>query len=177
MTAFMIASISGIAFTISFLSQNLTLSRIGIPALLYRTSSIHSTGKEQASDLAHQWQKIYDRGHIMGPGAALMSTSSFIYALKKTESLSDNLSDNHKVLLITAASLPTMIFPYTYLLMDGINQELFWRAGTRKKSPSGPNASAKLSTTELVQKWGYYNLVRAFIPALGGLCGAIVLCA
>lgn len=173
MAAFMTASISGIAFTTSFLSQNLTLSLIGLPAMLYRSPNTPSTGKEQATDVvAHQWQKVYDRGHIMGPGAALMATLSFIYALEKTE----NLSENHRLLLITAASLPALIFPYTYFLMNGINQELFWRAGTLKKSRSGTNANAKLSTAELVQKWAYYNLARAFIPALGGLCGAVALC-
>jgi hypothetical protein len=172
MAALTIASISGIAFTISFLSQNLTLSLIGIPAMLYQRPGALSTDKEQALVLVHQWHRVYDRGHIMGPGAALMATLSFICALRNT----GNLSEGHTLLLITAASFPVLIFPYTYIFLHRINQELFWRAGTLKQSPPRPNPSAKLRTADLVRQWGYYNLGRAFIPALGGLCAAIVLC-
>ncbi|KAF5613327.1 anthrone oxidase [Fusarium sp. NRRL 25303] len=172
MNAFIIANISGIAFTISFLSQNLTLSLIGIPAMLYQRPGAVTSDKEQALVLVHQWHKIYDRGHIMGPGAALMATLSFIYALQST----GNSSEAHRTLLITAAGIPVLIFPYTHVFLHRINQELFWRAGALKLSPPEPNPSGKLGTSELVRQWGYYNLGRAFIPALGGLCAAIVLC-
>jgi hypothetical protein len=107
----------------------------------------------------------------MGPISAVLATTAFIHALRNTE----NLTKDQTLLLITAASFPILIFPYTYLLMNGINQELFWRAGTRRKSPSGTNVNARLSTVELVKKWAFCNLIRAFIPAFGGLCGAIVL--
>lgn len=113
------------------------------------------TSKSDAA-LLQQWRSIYLNGHIKGPAIATTCGVALatIAALKQREGQDPTTT---AIAAVAAAG----IVPYTWLVMNGVNQRLH--------SAAAAAGSDTINIRQSVVIWSRLNAVRGALPLVGGL--------
>jgi hypothetical protein len=175
-----LGTVVGLASAATFLGANLGISFITVPTLLLPspasplpapansenkaspTSTASPKPGTKASDLARQWQTVFDIGKKAGPVLALLASGSWLYTFQRLPAS----STLQRRLLLIAAGLSVSIVPFTFVAMSRTNNELIRRAeaATRGEDSDGkPDAQTgtveHLQTHDLVRWWAKLNLM------------------
>ncbi|KAI9773082.1 MAG: hypothetical protein M1840_008203 [Geoglossum simile] len=144
------AFLAGSIFTTSFIS---------IPSLLLAPAPL----------LQQQWEAQYLRGRVYGPSVTLFSTANLlIVAYKRYDSGGFGEGEGSWQAYVAAASLSLLIFPYTAVLLRGVNQKLV-AAGRRLEKKADTADAGDEGVKMLVDRWATFNFFRAFIPLSSAL--------
>lgn len=141
----------------------LSLSFLAVPAWLLAPAPL----------LVRQWQRSFDRGKIMNPAIAILSSLSYGFLSYK---LYGGLNHPKAEMYGLAAVMPFAVVPYTMLVMMSTNQKLFEKHDEMKGMEVGEKATEVglaegESTKELVDRWGMMNLGRGMFPLVGAVLG------
>jgi hypothetical protein len=181
-----IASTAGIVSTTTFWSMNYTVNHLTFPALLLggvpksssKPSEISSrfltpsTNDSQVSlaFLNRQWQEVFWRGHRWGPFSAILSGVAFLTAAWCSDAKS---SQQHLYAVAAAAALS--VIPWTLIVMLADNDELHRRGDAQRfAADKGEQKEAKGDGRDLmtlIQRWIFYNDVRASLALLATVAG------
>ncbi|KAJ5774334.1 hypothetical protein N7457_009230 [Penicillium paradoxum] len=172
-----------------------TLSIISIPTLLVparrpanATLPAQDTPGTPATHLTHQWFNLYDRGHLIFPGTAVVSSLANLYVLWELRDsptpAPDLLGGSWSTSYMLAIGFTMSIVPFTLALMRKTNDKLMAHAkrddaanaeGTKEMVVS-PQETAKRAREDdevlgLLQYWSKLNLIRASLPLMGAGIG------
>lgn len=164
----LVAKFVGILSATAFGCANLALSYIAVPCILDVPG--HKAFKEDseiAKRLAYQWQKVYNRGHKVGPASAVVSVGAFILAGAGTP----QHDTKPRAYLFAAASFAALIIPFTLTIMARTNNELHLRADTVNAGTYQHVDNP--STSDLITKWAGFNGARALFSIIGAGCGVM----
>jgi hypothetical protein len=119
--------------------------------------------------LQQQWEVQFHRGRAYGQRVALFSAANLLFvAYKRYDAGGFGEGEGSWQAYVAAASLSILVFPYTYVLMKGVNEKLV-AAGRRL----GKKADTVVATDEgvkmLVDRWATFNFFRGFLPLSSAL--------
>jgi hypothetical protein len=165
------ASSLGLIMSGSFISCSLTLSGMGIPALLVS----HPTASKEAqsailANAARSWEYIYDVGKKVGPIGGVIGSVAYAYA---AYALPPALQ-TEKRLLYAAAVANSLVGPFTVIFMTRTNSELIRRSDAAKtgsgechQKKGAPKGSIEsYDTPKLLARWSRLNASRSIFPAV-----------
>lgn len=133
-----------------------SLSLIAIPVFLDTTSS--------ATQLYHQWARMYHYGHQVLPAMALTTGFSYAYFSWRRRSAKRGWA------VYTIAGIVTVLMiPFTLIFMVPTNDELFALEASTQKGVSAPGGLER--AVGLVRTWSRLHLARCLFPLAGALIG------
>jgi hypothetical protein len=138
-----------------------SLSLISVPVLLdTATDSPH---------LLRQWSRMYHYGHLIMP-----SLAAGTLLLHACTALQQNTLGKPWGIFACAGGVTIAIAPFTWVVMGGINGELFRRL-ERVGGVSKENAtSGELEEVKgLVKRWSWLHLMRSMLPLAGTVLGVV----
>lgn len=135
----------------------MSLSLMAVPVLLDTTT--------QATQLYHQWVRMYHYGHQVLPTMAVATFLLYGYAAIKRRRARRSWG------IFALAGLTTLsMLPFTWLIMVPTNNELFRRErlGVTDQSIQGIEEAK-----DLVVKWSWMHLTRSLMPLVGTIVGTL----
>ena len=133
-----------------------SLSLITVPVLIDTSTD--------ASQLLHQWSRMYHYGHLIMPSVAVSTmllhaaTSVQLYAIGKPW-----------VIFACSGLTSIAIAPFTWTVMEGTNNKLFRLLEQAEDKKAG--AMNILEVKRLVKRWSWLHLARSMLPLVGTLLG------
>ncbi|KAL4893824.1 hypothetical protein BDV59DRAFT_201583 [Aspergillus ambiguus] len=118
------------------------------------------------------WRHMYERGKAQNPPIAAATAAAFLYcawAVRGGTSLAPLTPRNASMLYCVAAALTLGIVPYTLAAMIPTNNALIAKA----QSKGELSAQESAETEPLLEKWTKLNVLRGFLPLVGGLLGTV----
>lgn len=130
---------------------------MAIPVLLDTTS--------EASQLFHQWVRMYHYGHQMLPTLAVATFLLYGYA-----AFSKRAASNRSWGVLAVAGLTTLsMVPFTWIFMVPTNNTLF-RLEVESK---GAAVASWDEAQELVTTWSSLHMARSLFPLAGAVLGSM----
>ncbi|OCK80119.1 DUF1772-domain-containing protein [Lepidopterella palustris CBS 459.81] len=127
-----------------------------------------------AHAIAKQWQTAYEIGKSTAPFVALTAGLTWSYLATQgsmsTASKQPLLFNSNAFALYSASAvLVTAIVPFTLIVMKPTNDKLHAKADASEES----KAETDETVDELMNKWYWLNVVRASLPGVGAVVGAM----
>ena len=117
--------------------------------------------------LLQQWQGIFDRGHVQGPGLAVTTALTYGYVAWMHAAAGTSWKP-----FVLAAVLTLGIVPYTLVFMARVNNSLF---DAVKQSNSGKEAIEKQHAQKLITLWTAHHAGRSLLPLAGAGTGLLAM--
>ena len=119
--------------------------------------------------LQQQWEAQYSRGRVYGPSVTLFSAVNLLFvAYKRYDAGGFGEGEGSWQAYVAAASLTSLAFPYTIVLMKHINEKLV-AAGRRLEKKADTVVAEDEGVKALVDRWATFNFFRSFFPLSGAL--------
>lgn len=141
----------------------ISISLFNVPTLLLAPNPV----------MARQWQASFNRGKIINPAIAILSSLTYGFLSYK---LYGTLNHYKAEFYALSAALVLGIWPWTLLVMWPTNEKLFKKYEEMKNLSVQEKATEVglvngESTKELVDRWGMLNIGRGLLPLVGAVLG------
>ena len=137
-----------------------SLSLVAVPVLLDTAIS--------SPQLLRQWSRMYHYGHLIMP-----SLAAGTLLLHACTALQQNALGKPWGIFACAGGVTIAIAPFTWIVMEGVNGELFGRL-ERVGASKERNASDDLEEVKsLVKRWSWLHLMRSMLPLAGAVLGVV----
>jgi hypothetical protein len=138
-----------------------SLSLISVPVLLDTATD--------SPQLLRQWSRMYHYGHLIMPSLAAGTLLLHACTALQQRALGDPWGT-----FACAGGVTIAIAPFTWIVMGGINGELFRRLEGVGAALSKGNTSDDLKEVKgLVKRWSWLHLVRSMLPLAGTVLGVV----
>lgn len=135
----------------------MSLSLMAVPVLLDTTTN--------ASQLFHQWVRMYHYGHQVLPTAAVGTFLLYSYT-----SIKKRKANKSWGIFLLAGVTTLSILPFTWVFMLSTNNELFRLESVSKAEPL---VKGVVEAKELVVKWSWLHFTRSLLPLAGAIIGTV----
>ena len=131
-----------------------SLSVVAIPVFLDTTT--------HASQLYHEWARMYHYGHQILPGLAITTLMLYSYA-----ALRNRAKKRPWAAYALAGVVTVSMIPFTWIFMVATNDTLF-----RLEAEGATSVAEGIEKAqELVKLWGWLHLARCLFPLAGAVLG------
>ena len=135
------------------------LSTMTMPALIETSST--------SPQLLQHWQRVFDRGHVQGPALSITTALIYTYVAWTQAALSASWRP-----FAIAAGVTLGMVPYTLILMDRVNKELFRAV---EQSRSGKESIDRQRAEKLIRQWTALHAGRSLFPLAGAVVGLLAM--